>query len=161
MTQEVLPTSPAATLSVTSDLSLSPPEISTPPASQVINKTKVVVTTTPTVPSCSSPTEKDAELLTSGEITQIFIKSCSRKNFASLLVRRLFPEEIRKISNMTGKDKLQLDPEIINYVKTVTFQHWPLAQSEKFDREWRECKEAIDEANRRLNRPSIKKKRSL
>ena len=57
MTQEVLPTSPAATLSVTSDLSLSPPEISTPPASQVINKTKVVVTTTPTVPSCSSPTE--------------------------------------------------------------------------------------------------------
>jgi len=117
MTQEVLPTSPAVTLSVTSDLSPSPPEISTPPitppVSQVINKTKVVVTTTPTEPSCSFPAENDADLLTTGEITQIFLRSCSRKNFATLMVRRLIPEDIRKISNMSGKDKLQLDPEII------------------------------------------------
>ena len=49
MTQEVLPTSPAATLSVTSDLSLSPPEISTPPACQINNMTIMVVTTTPTL----------------------------------------------------------------------------------------------------------------
>ena len=96
------------------------------------------------------------DLLTSGEISQLFLKSCSRKNFAILLVKRLFPEEVRKVSNVSGKDK-QLDPSNIEYVKDPTFVHWPLAQSEKTDKEWAECKIAIDEANRRLNRPAKKK----
>ena len=74
----------------------------------------------------------------------------------TLLIRRLFPEEVRRVSNVSGKDKEQLDPDIISYVKKTAFERWPLAQDEKFSKEWSECKIAIDEANRRLNRPAKK-----
>ena len=132
---------------------------STPPATpNTTLTTKVVIATKQTgIPSCEWP-RMSGDLLTSGEISQLFLKSCSRKNFATLLVKRLFPEEVRKVSNVSGKDKQQLDPSIIEYVKDTTFVHWPLAQSEKTDKEWGECKIAIDEANRRLNRPAKKKK---
>ena len=131
----------------------------TPPATpNTTLTTKVVIATKQTgIPSCEWP-RMSGDLLTSGEISQLFLKSCSRKNFATLLVKRLFPEEVRKISNVSGKDKQKLDPSIIEYVKDTTFVHWPLAQSEKTDKEWGECKIAIDEANRRLNRPAKKKK---
>ena len=100
-----------------------------------------------------------APLLTSGEVTQIYLKSCSRKNFSSLLVKELFSEEVRKSSNVSGKlGKKQLDPNIIEYVKVTTFERWPLAQAEKMEKEWQECKAAIDEYNRRLNRKVTKTK---
>ena len=135
---------------------------STPPATpNTILTTKVVIATKQTgIPSCEWP-RMSGDLLTSGEISQLFLKSCSRKNFATLLVKRLFPEEVRKVSNVSGKDKQQLDPSIIEYVKDTTFVHWPLAQSEKTDKEWGECKIAIDKANRRLNRPAKKKNRPI
>ena len=101
----------------------------------------------------SSESDVTTPLLTSGEITQIFLKSCSRKNFSSLLAKELFPEDIRKTSNVNGKSgKKQLDPKTIEYIKMVTFERWPLAQAEKLDHEWGECRGAIDEGNRRLNR---------
>ena len=33
----------------------------------------------------------------------------------------------------------------------VTFDQWSLAQAEKLDHEWEECRGAIDKGNRRLN----------
>ena len=100
-----------------------------------------------------------APLLTSGEVSQIYLKSCSRKNFSSLLVKELFSEEVRKSSNVSGKlGKKQLDPNIIEYVKVTTFERWPLAQAEKMEKEWQECKAAIDESNRRLSRKVKKTK---
>ena len=73
-------------------------------------------------------------------------------------MKRLFPEEIRRVSNVSGKGKQQLDPIIIRYIKETAFEHWPLAQTEKLEKEWGECRTAIDEANRRLNRPTKKNK---
>ena len=40
------------------------------------------------------------ELLSSGDLTQVFLKSCSRPNFAKRLCTKLFPEEVRKVSNV-------------------------------------------------------------
>ena len=81
-------------------------------------------------------------------------KSCSRKNFASRLVRELFDEETRRKSNVAGKlGKLKLNPVLIKYVKSLTFQYYPLEQHEKEKTEWTQCIISIDEANRRLNKP--------
>ena len=45
------------------------------------------------------------------------------------------------------------------YVKVTTFEHWPLAQAEKMEKEWQECKAAaIGEYNCRLNRKVKKTK---
>ena len=133
----------------------------TPPVSQAMLNTSLttkvfIATKSNATPSCSIPKTSDEDLLTSGEISQIFLKSCSRKNFATLLVRRLFPEEIRKVSNVSGKDKKQLDPKVMKYIKETTFEHWSLAQTEKVNKEWSECKIVIDKANRRLNRAAKK-----
>ena len=82
--------------------------------------------------------------------------SCSCKNFASRLVSELFDEPTRRKSNVKGKlGKLQLNPVLINYVKSLTFQYYPFEQFEKENNEWAECIVAIDEANRR--KPKSKK----
>ena len=73
--------------------------------------------------------------------------------------KNLFTEEVRKTSNVSGKNnKQQLDLKIIEYIKTLIFERWSLAQAEKLEMEWGECKRAIDEGNQRLNRnPALKK----
>ena len=162
------PTSPATNqpLSSPSTPKVSQVSPSTPKVSQVLPSTLKV---SQVVTDANSPPERtsgntsnstvSAPQLTSGETTQIFLKSCSRKNFATLLAKNLFTEEVRKTSNVSGKNnKQQLDPKIIEYIKTLTFERWPLAQAEKLEMEWGECKRAIDEGNRRLNRnPTLKK----
>lgn len=158
--QEFLfPTSPMSqefsspTLSISAEISPTPPVGRAMPSTTLTSKLSVTTNSTK-VPSCSYSISDGEGLLTSGEITQIFLKSCSRKNFAARLSNRLFPEEVRRVSNVSGgKGKKQLDPSVIAYIKKVTFAHWPLAQTEKMDKEWTECKSAIDEKNRRLNRP--------
>lgn len=99
-----------------------------------------------------------ASCLSSIEITNIYRNSCSRQNFSSRLVRRLFDEQTRKTSNVAGKlGKAQLNPVIISYVKSLTFQFFPLDTYEKLDKAWSICVGAIDEGNRRLNNKPTKK----
>ena len=45
------------------------------------------------------------ELLPQNELTMIFMKSCSRKNMSVHLTRRLFSEEVRMTSNVSGCNK--------------------------------------------------------
>ena len=78
--------------------------------------------------------------------------STSRKNFASLLVWRVFTYQERATCNVNGQNKLKLDPIRINYVKTTVFQMYPLMAEEVSKRAWAECVISIDEANRQLNR---------
>ena len=79
-------------------------------------------------------------------------KSCSRKNFSARLVRELFDEDTRKKSNVAGKfGKMKLNPVLMDYVKSLSFQHYPLENHEKEKTEWAQCVVSIDESNPRLN----------
>ena len=54
---------------------------------------------------------------------------------------------------MAGKfGKLKLNPILIEYIKSLVFQHYPLEEGEKQEIEWARCVVAIDEKNRRLNK---------
>lgn len=91
------------------------------------------------------------------ELTNVFTKSSSRRNFAARLVRCLFTEEVRMNSNVNGRGKEMLDPTLIAYVKAKSFEFFPLSGGEKLKEKWAECVIAIDEVNRRLkNKPSKK-----
>lgn len=50
--------------------------------------------------SCVVDTEVEEELIPSSIMTQLFVKSCSRRNFAVWLVRELFDEQTRIHSNV-------------------------------------------------------------
>ena len=52
--------------------------------------------------------------------------SVSRKNFASLLVRRIFNIEERATSNVNGRNKSKLDPLRVEFVKHKVLQMYPL-----------------------------------
>jgi len=94
------------------------------------------------------------ELLANSELVQIFMKSCSRKNMAVLMTRRLFSEDVRMSSNVAGRNKKKLDPKIIDYIRQKVFQYFPTTQVDT-KREWSDCIVAIDESSRRLkNKPS-------
>lgn len=87
-------------------------------------------------------------------MTQLFIKSCSRRNFAVWLVRTLFDEQTRIQSNVAGKKKNKLDPTKIAYIKAKCFEFYPLTGQEKEKDEWAQCIISIDESARRLkNKP--------
>lgn len=69
-------------------------------------------------------------------------------------MRELFDEDTRRKPNVAGKlGKLRLNPVLIEYVKSLVFQHYPLEQYEKEKEEWAQCIVSIDEGNRRLNKP--------
>lgn len=102
--------------------------------------------------SSSSDTVPMEELLTTAELTQIFVKSCSRKNFASCLVRRLFDINTRLRSNVNGRGKDRLDEKKIKYVRRKAFEFFPLTSGEKEVEEWSKCVAAIDESSRRLKK---------
>jgi len=88
-------------------------------------------------------------------LANIYQGSCSRKNFSVNLVRRLFDEQTRKTSNVSGKgEKTPLNPDIMQYVRSVTMQFYPLQGFETEKKEWAACVVAIDESCRRLvNKP--------
>jgi len=81
--------------------------------------------------------------------------SCSRRNFAAKLVAELFDEDTRKRSNVSGKaGKLRLNPVLMEHVRSLTFQYYPLELAESEKAEWAKCVISIDEFNRRLkNKP--------
>ena len=78
------------------------------------------------------------ELLSSTEITPIYVKSRNRYNFAALLVERLFDVPTRLRSNVTGRGKERLDPNIIRYIKTRIFEFYECPLS-NIDDEWKKC----------------------
>ena len=158
--------------------------ITPPPAASSTSTNDPFMNTTITEPAASSTPETDAlrditfdinlpspidfeevqssivvssGILENSDIQRIKRISCSRKNFASRLVRELFDETTRRKSNVKGKlGKLQLNPVLIDYVKSITFQYYPLEQFEKENEEWADCIIPIDEANRR--KPKLKKR---
>ena len=68
------------------------------------------------------------------------------------MVREIFGEETMKRSNVAGKfGKLKMNPVLIQYIKSLTFQHYPLESFETEKKAWAKCVLAIDEGNRRLN----------
>ena len=89
------------------------------------------------------------------ELTCIYKASCSRRNFAANLARRMFDEETRKISNVSGKrGKSRLNPIVMEYIKSTVFQFYPISSLIDVPKEWSLCVTAIDETSRRLvNRP--------
>ena len=93
--------------------------------------------------------------LPASEINFIKRSSCSRRNFCANLVRRLFDENTRKNSNVSGRQgKAQLNPVIISFVKSAAFQYYPCDTIVDVSKEWGYCIIAIDESCRRLvNKP--------
>ena len=92
--------------------------------------------------------------LPASEINFIKRSSCSRRNFCANLVRRLFDENTRKNSNVSGKGKAQLNPIIISFAKSVAFQYYPCDSLVDVSKELAYCIVAIDESCRRLiNKP--------
>ena len=84
------------------------------------------------------------------EINLIKQNSCSQRN----LVRRLFDENTRKNSNVSGKGKAQLNPIITSFVKSVAFQYYPCDSLVDVSKKWAYYIAAIDESCRRLiNKP--------
>lgn len=83
--------------------------------------------------------------------SQLFIKSCSRQNFAVNLVRELFTEDTRKVCNVSGRlGKQKLDVKKMEYVQATVFCYHGCLDRDKEAR-WKECVVMIDESNRRLN----------
>ena len=100
--------------------------------------------------------DSSVELLSPSVLTPIFVRNCSRHNFAAKLVAKLFDRETRLRSNVNGRGKDQLDTEKISYVKKKSFEYYPLNEGEKEPTEWQLCIISIDESNRRLKK-SVKK----
>ena len=91
-----------------------------------------------------------------GLVNEVRLQSCSRSNFCSNMVRRLYSVEERKHSNVRGKlGKSQLDPARLAIVHQTAFQVYPLATGERQEAVWRHCIKAIDESCRRLNRAKL------
>ena len=67
-------------------------------------------------------------------------------------MRTIFDEDVRKVSNVNGVKKQQLDPEKVAFIRRVAFAQFPLKGEPSEHKAWSTCVEAIDEANRRLNR---------
>ena len=91
------------------------------------------------------------EYLTSAELTPIYVRSRNRRNFAALLVQRLFDVPTRMRSNVAGRGKEKLDPEIMKYVKAKTFEYYECHSSEVKE-EWNKCVVSIDEKSRALKK---------
>ena len=99
----------------------------------------------------SQPSSYTRELLSSSEITPIYVKSRNRNNFAALLVERLFDVPTRLKSNVAGRGKERLDPEIMRYIKVKVFEFYECNGSEVED-EWKKCIKSIDDKSRALKR---------
>ena len=80
--------------------------------------------------------------------------SSSRQNLAANLNRELFSVEERATSNVAGLlGKLKLDVRKVAYIKRETYRMYPLQSEENEKKVWSDGTTAIDEVNRRLNRP--------
>ena len=84
-------------------------------------------------------------------ISQAMQDSKHRANFASQLVRRLFPASVLKSSNVAGRrGKRRLDPQILGAVQQLVFRRFALQIGEDGPSAWRNCVKAIDAYSRNL-----------
>ena len=97
------------------------------------------------------PLSYTRELLSSAEITPIYVKSRNRNNFAALLVERLFDVPTRLKSNVAGRGKERLDPGIMQYIKAKVFEFYECNSSQIKD-EWKKCIKSIYDKSRALKR---------
>ena len=127
-------------------------DTSSTPVSSVTIQPRVRFETVTTNPEDSGVAVSSSGILEPARIRFIQRNSCSRRNFAVNLVRNIFDEDTRKLSNVAGKlGKLKMNPVLMDYVKSLTFQYYPLEPFEREKKEWSNCVLAIDESNRRLN----------
>ena len=101
-------------------------------AHQVTQGTSISAKATPILSSLEESSEGD--LLSHSQLTQIFMKSCSRKNMAVLMTRQLFSPEVRMSSNVSGRKKKQLDPKIIHFIRRKAFLFFSLCSLGYFQR---------------------------
>ena len=83
------------------------------------------------------------------------IKNCSssRVNFAANVNRQVFSIEERSNANVRGRaGKELLNPDKVEYIKSITFKLYPREGKETEKIAWNSCIVAIDEVNRRLNK---------
>ena len=121
--------------------------LSSQPTPEVMN----FETVTTSLPQTQAP---PSGILNPDQISFIRLGCCSRRNFAAKLVVALFDEDTRKRSNVSGKlGKMRLNPVLIQYVKSLAFQFYPLEHDQSEKAAWGKCIISIDEINRRLNKP--------
>ena len=78
-------------------------------------------------------------------------QSCSRGNFATNLMRELYTEQERLVSNVRGKNsKKKFSPNRMDKIRAASFDMFPLRHKEKEKEAWAECIKAIDGCNRTL-----------
>ena len=97
--------------------------------------------------------QSSSGILDTEKIKAVRSASCSRRNFSAKLVAEIFDKDTRQRSNVAGRlGKLKLNPVLIDYVKSLTFQFYPVQYSESEKAEWAKCVISIDESNRRKNK---------
>ena len=95
-------------------------------------------------------------------VRELMDQSCSRRNFSARLSRKMFDESTRSQCNVNGKmGKGKLNPVIINYIRSLTFQCYPLEAHEKEHDEWARCIVAIDSSSRSLNKQQAARRRPI
>ena len=94
---------------------------------QVVHSSTAATTVSASAVLSSLEESSEGDLLSRSDLTQIFMKSCSRKNMAVLMTRKLFSEEIRMSSNVAGRKKKQLDPKVIDFIRRKVFLFFPSA----------------------------------
>lgn len=109
-----------------------------------------------TILSMGDPSTCEADLHRHpSSLSLIRANSCSRENFASKLVKRMFSIEERSTSNVKGVlGKKKFNEPKMAYIQKLTFENFPCASAEQ-KKCWAKCVRAIDSANRTLCR-SIK-----
>lgn len=93
---------------------------STPPSSKGPRESELPfpsITTVEPPPVGNHEEVEFQELVSQERLTELFVKSCFRRNLAVRMARDLFDEETRLKSNVNGRGKERLDPEIIKYIK--------------------------------------------
>jgi len=94
-------------------------------------------------------------------VMRIKCASSSRMNFAANINRQIFTVAERTQCNIRGKlGKGMQDKDKIDYmyIKLIAFRMFPLESSKETEKAaWNACTTAVDEVNRRLNKPPKKK----
>jgi len=100
----------------------------------------------------TSEMEKGA-ILRAELVRKLWKNSYSHQNFSARLVEVLFDKDTRKRSNVAGKmGKMRLNQILMDYVKSLAFQHFPSEEGERQSNEWVQCVVAIDEKNHQLKK---------
>jgi len=81
---------------------------------------------------------------------ELIRKLCKNSCSCCKLVEVLFDKDTRKRSNVAGKmEKMKLNPILINYIKSLAFQHFPKDEDENQASEWVQCQ--LNKAGRNVN----------